>query len=110
MGGFVYASPLSVDFFDKVVEYLDQHDRRPFIDQRALYEVYKSKTGARIFDISKDGWLDWLFNPTSLVWTAKGERRRRDPFYVRERLKFERRGWLISTLILLGYRLRVLRT
>lgn len=110
LGAMVYAGPASVDFFDKVVDYIDRHERRPYIDQRALYEISKTETGARVFDISKLGWLDWRFGPGSLVWTAKGRQRKRNPKYIRERLRFEKRGWIASMLLVAAYQLRLLRT
>ena len=108
LGAMVYASATAVDFFDAVLDYIDSNERRPYIDQRALYEVYKKNT-ARVFDLSKTHWLDWNFGSKSLVWTAKGRQRRRSLVYLRERMKFERRGWIVSAFLIAGYKLRVLQ-
>jgi hypothetical protein len=108
LGAMVYASPSGIEFFEKVATYLDNHDRRYFVDQRALFETYLADRNVRYFDIAEAGWLDWNFSPASPVWTAKGKRRRRNISYVRERLRFENRGAITIALILLGYRLRML--
>lgn len=110
LGAMVYAAPSGIGFFEKVVSYLDTHDRRYYVDQRALYETYLADRDLLTFDIAEMGWLDWTFGPSSPVWTAKGKRKRRNLNYVRERMKFEGRSLMASVLILAGYRLGLLRT
>lgn len=107
--GMVYADPKAIDFFRDVVHFLDSHVRLYYMDQRALYETYLARRDLKIFDLAETGWLDWTFNQTSQVWTAKGKRRRRNLTYVRARLRVEGRSWLASTMTLLGYRLGVIR-
>ncbi|ELT47218.1 hypothetical protein D584_20742 [Brucella intermedia M86] len=110
LGAMVYASPSGISFFEKVISYLDTHERRYYVDQRALYETYQADRELLIFDIAEMGWLDWTFGHSSPVWTAKGKRKRRNLQYVRERMKFEGRSLMASALILAGYRLGLLRT
>lgn len=107
--GAVYATPSSVTFFNKVVEYLDRNELRYFADQRALFEIYKSEKQLRIVDLAGLGWLDWNFNQSSAIWTGKGKRNRRDPRFIRERFLHEGRGRISTALHLLGYRLRLIK-
>jgi len=110
LGAMIYAAPSGVEFFEDVSRYIDNHEPFYFLDQRALYETYLSRRNVRVFDIAETGWLDWTFKPGAVVWTAKGKRKRRNLKYVRERLKFEGRSPIASTLIIAGYRLGLLRT
>lgn len=109
LGAMVYADPKGIAFFEAVEEYLSNHTRLYYVDQRALYETFLANREVRIFDIADAGWLDWTFQPDSTVWTAKGKRKRRNLTYVRERLKLEGKSWLASTMTLLGYRLGIIR-
>ena len=104
--GLVYAAPQSLAFFQRVADYLDQHDMRYFADQRALFETYKVETSLRIVDLAPLDLLDWHFSQTSAIWTGKGKRRRRDPQFIRERLRYEGWGKLGATFRLLAYQLR----
>lgn len=109
LAAMIYATPYGADFFDKVMAYLDKNDRRYFVDQRAIYEVYLQEPPERFFDLAETGWLDWTFRPDAPVWTAKGRLLRREMKYVRERLRHEGRGAIRSALALTGYKLGILR-
>ncbi len=110
LGAMVYADPKGVGFFDDVANYLDNHARRYYIDQHALYHTFLATDDPRFFDIAQTGWLDWTFKSTATVWTAKGKKKRRNLTYVRQRLRLEERGLLFSGLVLAGYALGLIRT
>jgi len=105
--GMVYATPRSIPFFQRVVDYLDAHEMRYFADQRALFETYKAETSLRIVDLAPLDMLDWHFRQMSAIWTGKGKRKRRDPQFIRERLRYEGYGKLGATLKVLAYQLRL---
>lgn len=110
LGAMVYGDPKGVGFFDEVASYLDSHPRRYYVDQLALYRTFLANNDARVFDLSQTGLLDWTFQPSATVWTAKGKKKRRNLTYVRERLRLERRGIIVSAIVLIGYALGLIRT
>lgn len=109
LAAMIYCTQPSAEFFKKVVEYIDTHPRKYFLDQRAIYEVYLEDKSVAVFDLAKEKILDWSFNNKSSVWTAKGKRRRRDPVYIHERLQYEDRSAIARKAIQLLYRIGMIR-
>lgn len=109
LAAMVYATPDGIHFFERVIEFLLRNARRYYVDQLALFQAYQESKDVTIFDIAASNWLDWCFNAGSLVWTAKGRLKRRNITYVKARLELEGRSLIMLRLILLGYKIGILR-
>lgn len=77
-------------FAQKVAENIKLSQKRWFVDQKALWETYKTFKYMNIVDLSliKPSLSDWEFKEDSAIWNAKGCRKENIKF-LEEKRKYE---------------------
>lgn len=89
--GAVYFKKTATDFIRILNAMMANYGARWFVDQFALHEVHKhfqvNNLGLKFTQMPQK-YIDWEFNPDTIVWTGKGSRKTSVP-YLKERAIFE---------------------
>ena len=88
--GIVLVTKYSAPFLEEVNLRLKEHGPRWFVDQVSLWQAYhfqgwyKNKEQFQYFDNQH---MDWDFQPDTIIWTGKGERKFSNETYVKRKME-----------------------